>query len=448
MRLLVKLGCLECYLSKLIMCYVMRGVVRLRARYSKGRLVFYNKEAIFGTTSIIGRAAAVFSFVALLAFYAGPFYWPDSNSAWAGFLRFAVLISVILYLLQGIGFRRVGGAWVATIVFFSYMLINSFFLEEGMQSARRLVFIFCFVFMVANFWREPNLPQLLLGAVALLGALFAAFSLFNLYQMGELDVSYRKGAVFSSGISGVADFGNTIVAAMHYAVCYCAALWMLLSSKNRYFSIVWTVVVGVISIYIAMTFARTGWVACLIATLVFLALTMRYEGWRRVLPFVVVIAGVFIWFASRYLGYEVHVRGVTYRDEIWATVLQRVELNLLWGYGAGAKFDPIFIRGGAESVSTAHSTYLEVLYQFGSVGLLLMLTVLFMALRELVNSTVSQKRMRPDSFGLALLGSASVVMFVELYGFVNAPNLLWGWFWLPLGIALSGVREGHAENRA
>lgn len=400
---------------------------------------------LFGASSKSGRIAALVAFIALVAFFIGPFYWPASNAAWAAFLRILVLVSVSLYIASGLRIQRIKFLWAVALIFYAYLFLNAIFLAEDMQSARRLVFIGLFVFMVSRFWAEPVLPRVLLGLVVLMGACFSAFSLINLYRLGLLDLSYRGREVFSSGEPGLADFGNTIVAAMHYAFCYCVALWLLLRSKSRSLSFLWAACLGIVGFYIIFTFARTGWMACLISSCSLLILTVRYNAWHRILPIALCLVGLLVWFGFNYLSYEVRVRGLTDRADIWLTVLHRVELNLFWGHGAGAKMEPIPVDNVQLFVKTAHSTYLEVLYQFGLVGLFLMLGVILMAMKDLWSSALSQRELGADSFGLMLFGAAAVVMLVELSGFVDSPNLLWIWFWLPLGIALS--QTGRSDVR-
>lgn len=396
--------------------------------------------SLFGARSRVGRMAALLSLISLLAFFLGPFYWPGSGAAWAAFLRFSVFFSVVFYILYKVDFPDITSALALLLVFIAYMSINSILLEDGMQSLRRLVFIALFVFMVANFSSEPRLPFLLLVFVAVIGATFAGFSLVNLYRMEELTFMYRKGAVFSSGITGLADFGNTIVAAMHYAACYCAALWLYLGSKGRCLAVVWAACAMLTGLYIVMTFARTGWMACLIITFVLVLFSVRSRDWYRLTPMVLVIGALLVWFSYSHLAYEVTVRGVTYRDDIWASVLDKIKLKPFFGYGAGHDLGPISINEGAQVVGTAHSTYLEVAYQFGMIGFILMLCSIFLALKRLLSLSLQRAGMSFYSYGLAMLSAALIVMIVELNGFVSSPNLLWMWFWLPIGVALSRNR--------
>lgn len=375
--------------------------------------------------------------VVLVAFFLGPFYWPGSSAAWANFLRISVLLALMAMLWRGLPGYKPSAFQLCSLLFWGYLAGNAIFLGEEAQALRRLLFLLCFVGLVAMLdWRSRNWP-IVLGFLALLGAGFALLSLLNLYRLDQLVLGYRSGKVFSSGIPGIADFGNTIVAAMHYAVCFCAAMWLFFSARHRAALWLWGCCALIIGCYVVLTYARSGWVACLVGAIVLLVTLFRRQCWRRSALFLVGLFSVLIVFVGSYFGYELSVRGVTYRDEIWSTVLSRVFDSWLWGYGAGAGLDPIVIQNGRQVVHNAHSLYLEVFYQFGLVGLLFWLTVLSWALWRLAHVSMEQrKEATVASFALALLAAGAVVMLVELNGFVSTPNLVWLWFWLPLGIAL------------
>lgn len=389
--------------------------------------------------SVIEKVASGFSLVILGAFFMGPYYWPGSGAAWAAFVRTSAFFALFLFLLSGFRLRDTGTLGVASLLLLVYLLLNSMFVGQDAQSARRVVYIFCFVFMVAGFWKNPEWPRLLLPMIALVAGFFAAFSLINLYRLGVLNFSYRNGAIFSAGVPDTADFGNTIVAAMHYTAGYCAALWSLFASRSRYSAIFWSLCLAVIGLYIVMTFSRTGWVACLVASLVLAFVALRDDEYRRkaFMALSLIALLVFVFLVTGYFSYEINERGLTHRDEIWKVMLSRIKSNWLLGHGGGTDIQPIPIVNGRVFVHNAHNLYLEVLYHFGAVGLVLKGVVLFMAMRRLFWSSMSERYMHPASFGFALLSASAVIMLVELNSFVSAPNLVWIWFWLPLGIALS-----------
>lgn len=385
--------------------------------------------------------------VILIALFLGPFYWPGSSAAWVNFLRIGVLLALLAMLWRGLPGYRPDAFQLCCLLFWGYLVGNAIFLSEEAQAFRRLLFLLCFVGLVAMLDRRSRSWPILLGFLALLGAGFALLSLLNLYRLDQLVFGYRSGKVSSSGIPGIADFGNTIVAAMHYAACFCAAMWLFFNARQRGALWLWGCCALIIGCYVVLTYARSGWVACLVGSIVLLVVLFRRQWWRRSALFVVGLLSVLAVFAGSYFGYELSVRGVTSRDEIWSTMLSRISDNWLWGYGAGADLEPIAIKGGQQVVHNAHNLYLEVFYQFGLVGLFFLLTVMSWALLRLAHAALDhRKEATVASFALALLVAVAVVMLVELNSFVSTPNLVWLWFWLPLGIALGCRETSSAEH--
>lgn len=386
------------------------------------------------------------AFITLAALFLGPFYWPSSNSAWAGFMRASILIAVLALCWSGIRWRRPDALQLCALLFWGYMLANALLVSGDSQIVRRLVLLLCFVFMVSAVdLRSPQWPTLIAG-IALLGAVFALFSLVNLYRLDQLSLVYRAANISSSGVTGVADFGNTIVAAMHYAVCLCAAVLLFFTARHRAALLFWGGAGATIGAYIILTYSRAGWTACLVSALVLAAVLYRPERRARFVIFFTGLLGGLSVFVLSYLSYEVSVRGVTSRDEIWYVVIERASANWLWGAGAGVGQEPISINAGQQIVSNTHSLYLEVFYQFGFVGLILMVAVLFGALWRLFRAARVDGAQEVVSFALALMVAAAVVMLVELNSFISTPNLVWLWFWLPLGVSLAVGRRADVAR--
>lgn len=385
------------------------------------------------------------AFIALAALFLGPFYWPISNSAWAGFMRGSILLALLALLWRGIAWRKPDFFQLCVLLFWFYMLANALLVSGDSQAVRRLVLLLCFVSMVSAIDLRSYQWPFLLAGIAILGTGFALFSLVNLYRLEQLSFVYRAGSISSSGVSGIADFGNTIVAAMHYAACLCAAILLFFTTRKGGALLLWGACAVIIGSYVILTYARTGWIACLISSLVLAAVLYRRERWLRfVMFFIGLLCGLAVFVVS-YLSYEVNVRGVTSRDQIWDVVIERASASWLWGAGAGVGQAPIAINAGQQIVNNTHSLYLEVFYQFGFVGLLLMLLVLFGALWRLLRAALRSEALEVTSFALALIAAAAVVMLVELNSFISTPNLVWLWFWLPLGVALSVARASNAK---
>ncbi|MBD9408769.1 O-antigen ligase family protein [Stutzerimonas stutzeri] len=387
---------------------------------------------------------ALFASLVLVAFFLGPFYWFGSNAGWANFLRIGAVLALGLLVWRDWPLHKPDSFQIVFLLFWVYLALNSIVLSEDAQPLRRLVFILCFVLMVSRVGLTSVHWRWVIAGVGLLGAGFALFSLANLYRLGMLSFEYRSGTVFSSGVPEIAYFGNTIVAALHYAVCYCAALWMFFSSRTRSALLGWGGCVLVISAYLFLTYARSGWIAALIVSCVLWVLMIDRQRWRRYVLFASFMVGGATFFLFKYSAYEFGVRGLTHRDEIWRSVLAQALPNWFWGKGAGADIAPVVVNMGAQTVRNTHSLYLEIFYQFGLLGLLLVVIILFFALLRLLKLSKEKIGGEISVFAFALLSAASVVMFFEMNTFVGTPNLVWLWFWLPLGVALSSYGRANA----
>lgn len=382
------------------------------------------------------------AFFFLASFFLGPFYWPGSSAGWANSLRITLVVALLAMFWRELPRIRLDAFQLLLVLFLCYLGANAVIVAEDAQAVRRLVFLLCFVFLVAMLDVRSRYWQILLGWSAVLGAGFALLSLINLYDSGRLFSAYRAGRLFSSGIPEVADFGNTIVAAMHYAVCFCAAMWLYFTARHRFALFCWACCATIIATYVILTYARSGWVACLVGALMLLIVLYRRERWMRSMFFLLGLLVLLAFFLYEYSGYELGVRGVTHRDEIWSVVISRGLSSWLWGHGACAALEPIIINEGRAVVRNAHSVYLEVFYQLGLIGLMMMVAVLVGALWRLARYCLAEKE-GVASFALALLAAAAVVMSVEMNGFISTPNLVWQWFWLPLGIALGCRRSSN-----
>lgn len=390
------------------------------------------------------RFAEFFALLILVFFFLGPFYWPGSNAGWTNTLRIGTAVGFLLLLLRDWPLYRPDGFQVVFFIFGGYLALNALFLAADNQPFRRLVFLLCFVLMISRIGLESSGWNKLIAFLAVLGAVFSSFSIANLYRLGELSLEYRSGSVFSSGVPGLADFGNTIVASLYYAASFCAAVWMFFSARSNRGLLFWGGGAAVIGCYVILTYSRAGWVACLVGGAALWFLFFDRSNWKRFFFPAIIVGMGCVFFVFKYSGYEFGVRGVTHRDEIWYSVLAQALPSWLWGKGAGFGIDPIVISNGAQTVRNAHSLYLEIYYQFGIVGFLFAVTALVTSLIRLWRLAKHGPGKDVSSFAFALLSAGAVVMTVELNSFVSSPNLVWLWFWMPLGIALSSMRRAYA----
>lgn len=386
--------------------------------------------------------------ISLFFIYLSP-YWSFEDSSRSASLIRIMLFLTSLFLIPYALLKKIkvngqliktGPVNVLLSALFLYLFVSAFFVSEDYQSARRLlVLIFLFLpFIFLNLSAQFLRNIIMLVAVVI--AMFAALSLINQYIQDGLPAGYRKGGVVSSGISGIASFGNTIVAAMHYAIGFTLLIFLFFTETKRVLLWLWSVLLVFVVIYIALTFARSAWVTCLVASFVVYALTFNKAKIRfYILPAFLLLA--LSYFASKIIGYEIGQRGLTHRDEIWINVISQIKGHWVFGHGLSTPFEPIPTLGGRVLVHNSHNVYLEIIYQTGLIGLLLYLSVLFSVIYTLFKAYLMKVYDDTSVLVLALLVSVSVVMLTELNSWIHSPNLLWMWLWTPIALSLSFERK-------
>lgn len=378
--------------------------------------------------------------VLLVSLLVGRFWWPTDSGNWEKTLR---LMTGLAALAGSVALIRERGRWLSSLVllfglFWLGLLANALTANSS-SSVRQLLMILLFSLVVigvggkdGRFWR------VVLGAGAIAGAGFAFFSLLHKAQLGEFSLAYRTMNIHDSGVVGVADFGITIEAGMNYAFSFIVALWLAVRSRRSPAFCAWSLCAALQGFYIYFTFSRAAWMAALIGAVV-LVLVATQGRMRKSALGLLALGGIAVGVGGyRQLAYEFGSRGLTHRDEVWRTVIERVGEHWWFGHGAHTELGDVVLSTG-QVVHNPHSLYLEVLYQFGSVGLA---SLLIMLLASLWTLWRSRSTMAPLWF--SVLAASTVVFMVEMHFFVAAPNVVWMWLWLPLAGALAAATN---ENR-
>lgn len=405
------------------------------------------------TNNTLKKSWFEFSAIALLVIsvllvYLSPYWSFEDSSRSASLIRITLFLTGLSLVVSFAAKEEIYKNWrfklaplnILLAVLFLYLFLNSLFLSHDLQPVRRLillVFLFLpFVFLNLSTQFVKNIIML----IAVVIAIFAAYSLINQYLHGGLPTGYRQGELVSSGKDGIASFGNTIVAAMHYAVGFTLLTFLFFTESQRILFWLWAFLLSFIVVYIALTFARSAWVTCLVSALVIYALTFNKSKVRfYVIPALLLL--ILLYFVINFFGYEVGERGLTYRDETWGIIVSRMEGYWIFGYGLSTPFEPISIAGGRQIVHNAHNVYLEIVYQVGLIGLVLYLLTLCAAIYTLFKAYLLKVYSDLSILFIALLIAVSVVMLIELNSWIHSPNLLWMWLWAPIAISLSFERK-------
>ncbi|MBD3736255.1 MAG: O-antigen ligase family protein [Pseudomonas balearica] len=385
------------------------------------------------------RLPLVFAWLSLMVLLLGRFWWPGETSAWASAQRFCLGFFLLAALLswRQVWFELAERRLLLLLAAFALWVVASVLWLGGEPDILRrglvlLVFVVAVAFLSG---RYPRALVQLLQAAAVLGAFAALITLYLKLQKSGFDFRYRAFRLHSSGISGFAEFGNPIISGMHLAFAGLTAFWCLLDSRRWSSRLFWGLLLLPLGVYAFLTFSRSAWLALAAGGLVLLWRLGNPRTWLLSGAALLVLVALVLMKFPGMFDIEA-ARNLTYRDLIWSMVLDAMPGYWLQGHGAGVSMNVMHIPN--QTVVNTHSLYLEVLFQFGLVGLLLFLGMLALAIRRLWLSSSPLALL-----ALSLLSASVAVMFFELHSFIHSPNLIWLWIWLPLAIAL-GTRGKSA----
>lgn len=403
-------------------------------------LSFKDKLSFNGFASLLVLAG-------ILIIYLSPFWWPGSNTNAVAIVRVLIFLSAFIFIIKYVfdfiksgTSLKVNTSIILLFSLFFYLIANTYLLTSDAQPVRRVLFLLMLFVSVYFLNVKLVVARSLLIFISVTGFCYAAYSIISMHNLDQLPTGYREGGLIQSANLNVAYFGNTIVAAMHYAITFSVLVYLFLTESKRLLLFVWLVSLAVVSVYILLTFSRAGWVACAVAFMSIYFFTFDKNKFRFYFVLAVLVS-LLAYFSLNFLQYELFDRGLTYRDEIWEVVLSRMSGHWLFGYGLSTPFEPIPTMGGEVFVNNSHNVYLEILYQVGVVGLILFLAVVTNLVYLLYRSIRKSIAGDIGILFLSVLLSVLVVMTTELNSWVSTPNLLWQWLWLPLAFALNLSRK-------
>ena len=397
----------------------------------------------------LSKLCALLTLAALFALLVGRFWWYGGTTSWAGAIRLpllTVLLIAVVFWREALVFFKGNIYAVLVGAFLFYLAVNSIALGEG-KAARRVLLLGAFFVGMAFVIAYARVSQKkLMGVMVVTSAVVAVITIVTLSRQGVLNFAYRQGSISNSGISDFADFENSILAGLQMGFSAVTALWLLFQARSLAFKLCWTLCVAITLAYIYLTYGRTAWLATVASSGIIL-LWMAERRWRiRMLVVGFVLGGVILFLFNERIAYEIFERKLTYRDEIWTMVLELMPGHWIFGYGADASVAELLgprPLGGGEPIliAHAHSIYMEVLFNYGVVGLGFLLVVILASFWQL-----HSRRDQPIAIlGLAVLFGGTLGMAFDFSSFVSTPNLLWLWFWLPVAwaLVLSGNGSGH-----
>lgn len=350
-------------------------------------------------------------------------------------LLFLPAVLLVLIVQPWATITRQPAGWM--LIAFLFWVLGCVWFNPGgaIESVRwsrvslQIVVLVCFV--AAALRKEAWFDRALIAAV-IVAMVCAWLSLLHTYGVQGYSMGYRAHRLESSGFAGIAEFGNAILAALYYGAMAILALglWHRLVG---YWRVLWLVGLFGLCAAVFLTYSRGVWVALVLAALSFWALTLprRIFLWVCTLLALTMLAGIAV--APALLA-KVFLN-LTHREEIWRYAFDQLDSAWLIGLGPEAPFDAC-IAVLKRCFNKAHSVYVQVLYEFGLVGLVLLLGFVLSLLHGV-------RRMRSNPHvrvALPLLLFALVAGVASYSALFTRPGLVWVLFWLPVGMLL-GARS-------
>jgi O-antigen ligase len=327
------------------------------------------------------------------------------------------------------------------LAFWLYLFLNACFIGEW-QAVRRLLVLLVFSYTMHSVLNNFFVFRVLISLVVCFVTFCALFSLCSLGISGELDFSHRATRIDGSGIENFADFGNTIDAGTRYMPVLAFSIWLALTAKKRIAIIGWSLCAFPIAIFLYFTWARTVWLASVTSLIVLMSFLSSKHA-KRAAFWVAVVAAVFLLvFKSQLVFLETVGRGLSQRDVIWSNVIERMPDHWLVGYGGGAAPGAFHLSDGFV-VHHVHNLYLEILYQYGLTGVILMLSASIACLVRLY----CLRRNPLAVLWLAILSGGLLAMCFAMSNFVGPPNRIWIYYWLPVAGCLATSLKRYPDMK-
>jgi O-antigen ligase len=250
--------------------------------------------------------------------------------------------------------------------------------------------------------------------------------------MQDKSIFVSENRLYSLGYGKYANFQNPIIAALYYGFFGVYGFSQLLTKRYSQNTILlFSGCVLGLSLFVYCTFARGVWLGygLAICTTAILHHNERSKKWLLAAAALIVVISI----SLLPILINQYSRGLSLRDLIWEGWLERIEKFWLTGAGAARRFE--ICLSGDQCYSQAHNLFLQFFYEFGIVGLVLMLSMLVVVFRQSMNQRAWM--MPLGSIGLPLLIFGIVTALFDYHTVLSRPGVYWMIFWLPIGIVLS-----------
>lgn len=301
--------------------------------------------------------------------------------------------------------------------------------------------------MIVNLVRNSRDAAALLGPILVGGTLMGLWAMYQVVRPPQVTESWVDVTTSGELVRVFASMGNPNYLAEYMALYLPIGVALWLQHKGRRLEL--AIPIGLMAAALLLSWSRGGWLAFVVAMVVFVL--MRMPHWS-VLMF---LGGLSVPLVAPESIMRRLVSAFTladssnmYRVSVWAGI--QAMLKKFWFIGAGlgaeafAKVYEEFMLPGAHVVH-AHNTYMEVFAEMGILGLIAVLWSIFAVIRRSYVVGVQQRS------SLIIAAVPAALLGLMFHGLVEHiwynPKLLFA-FWavagLGVGLAMGEREEGRA----
>jgi putative inorganic carbon (HCO3(-)) transporter len=330
------------------------------------------------------------------------------------------------------------------IVIAALSTFQSVFRHASVLNFLLWVTAFVLFLLLVNLVRSSRDAAVILGPVLIGASLMALWGVYQYFRPPQIDESWVDVATSGELVRVFAGFGNPNYLAEYMALFLPLGIALWLQSPQR--RAILAIPLGLMGLALVLTYSRGGWLAFIVAMLVFLV--MRYRRYMPLLVLGALVASlaapstILRRFSSAFTTVDT---SNLYRLNVWRGVYALFQKFWFLGTGLGADaFVQVyqqFMLSGARAAH-AHNTYLQMVAEMGIFGFIAVVWTLLAVLRR--TGVVGANPRQP----LLIAAVPAALTGLLFHGMVEHiwynPKLLFA-FWAVAGLGMGltlGQRKG------
>jgi O-antigen ligase len=259
--------------------------------------------------------------------------------------------------------------FIITYASFGYLIEGDRFLPEYIKFVIHLIFMYFMVIYLIS----SQLSVLFLTKVFVIGVVISTYPVFDFIRGDEVDLANRFNPIYYGGFNA---YGAIL------SLSIFSSVYLAIKIKTLKLTVFWTMISLYLFLILLITMSRGGFLALLISALVYIYKEYKFKK----LFFVIFIMVIIFTLASivstdsaiinRFLNINTISDG-SGRLQVWSAALNQIFLtptSFLFGNTIG-QFKTEII-GGSTTIQSLHNVFLFLLFSFGILVTLIILTPL------------------------------------------------------------------------